>query len=194
MPRSLIALVVLCVASMPVGAQNRTGRRPAGRTTAAPASFTARRPAPPWQPRYDLVSAGALSSGADWLARHPAHGLTGNTLLTSSDEQTTYLLVQRTIASEPEVHARWEDLVIVRAGTGVIVLGDSLIGSRYRAPGERIGGRFHRNFQLVVHAGDIVRIPAAVPHEFIATSPRPLEYLLIKQRHQELPIRWYEKP
>lgn len=118
----------------------------------------------------------------------------GETLMTSSDEQTTYLLVHRTTSSQPEVHARWDDLVIVRSGTGTIQLGDSLVGSSYRAPGERIGGQITGRFPLVVHAGDIVRIPAAVPHAFLVAPGEWLDYLVIKQRRQRLPIRWAGEP
>jgi mannose-6-phosphate isomerase-like protein (cupin superfamily) len=125
---------------------------------------------------------------ASWLG---SGRLVGTTLLTSADEQTAYVLVRRTISSKPEVHARWDDLVIVRSGTGAIELGDSLSGSTYRAPGERAGGSIVGTYRIVVHAGDIVRIPAAVPHAFVVTSTEALEYLLIKNRRQELPIRWF---
>ncbi|HEY8166021.1 MAG TPA: cupin domain-containing protein, partial [Gemmatimonadaceae bacterium] len=97
-------------------------------------------------------------------------------------------------SSQPEWHARWDDFVIVRSGTGVIVFGDSLVGSTLRAPGERRGGTFTRYDQIVVRPGDIVRIPAAVPHAFVVTGKEPLEFLLIKTRRQNLPIRWTNMP
>lgn len=115
----------------------------------------------------------------------------GTTLLTSGDEQTNYMLIRRSVSSKPEVHARWDDMVIVRSGTGAIEMGDSLVASTYRAPGERAGGRITKSYQIVVRAGDIVRIPAAVPHAFVVAGTEPLEYLLIKQRKQGLPIRWF---
>ena len=114
----------------------------------------------------------------------------GETVLMSSDEKTFYLFVHRTENSRPEVHARWDDLVIVQSGTGAIQLGDSLDGSEFRTMGERIGGRFHRSYQIVVHQGDIVRIPAAVPHAFIVSGKEPLDYVVIKQRRLDLPVRW----
>jgi mannose-6-phosphate isomerase-like protein (cupin superfamily) len=122
-----------------------------------------------------------------WLAQ--GHYV-GSTVLTSADERTTYLLVRRTTSSQPEWHARWDDIVVVRSGSGVIVFGDSLVGSTLRAPGERRGGHFTKNYQIVVRGGDLVRIPAAVPHAFIVSGTEPLEYLVIKTRRQELPIRW----
>jgi mannose-6-phosphate isomerase-like protein (cupin superfamily) len=152
------------------------------------ARAAARREAEKRRRRVDFIDARILTQTAAGLGHR---SVVGTTVLTSADDQTTYLLVRRTTSSKPEVHARWDDLVIVRSGTGAIEIGDSLVGSRYRAPGERIGGKFTGSFQIVVHAGDIVRIPAAVPHAFIVSGAEPLEYLVIKQRRQELPIRWF---
>ena len=115
----------------------------------------------------------------------------GSTLLTSGDEQTNFQLIRRAISGEPEVHARWDDLMIVRSGAGAVVTGDSLIGSSYRGPGERAGGRFGGRYEIVIHPGDVIRIPAAVPHAVLVSGTQPLEFLLIKLRRQELPIRWF---
>ena len=137
--------------------------------------------------RPDIVEGKELDSKTMWLARG---GYVGMTVMTSADLQTTYLVVRRTTSSQPEVHARWDDIVFVRSGTGVIIFGDSLVGSTLRAPGERRGGQFVTNYQIVVRAGDLVRIPAAVPHAFVVSGTEPLEYLVIKTRRQGLPIRW----
>ena len=139
--------------------------------------------------RVDFIDAKTLSPTAAFVGKPKP--LWGTTLLTSGDEQTQYLLVRRTVSSVPEVHARWDDLVMIRSGDGAIELGDSLVGSRYRAPGERVGGTLTQTRQIVVHPGDLVRIPAAVPHAFVVSGPVPLTYLVIKQRRQELPIRWF---
>ena len=142
--------------------------------------------------RVDIIDGAKLKREANtWLSKGQAVGFP---VLTSGDDQTAYVLVRRAVSSRPEVHARWDDVVLVRSGTGAIELGDSLIGSTYRAPGERIGGNFAGGYRIVVHGGDIVRIPAAVPHSFVVSSKEPLEYLVIKQRRQELPIRWFGEP
>jgi mannose-6-phosphate isomerase-like protein (cupin superfamily) len=146
----------------------------------------ARREAERRRRRFDFIPASTLRGMFLGTGR-----VVGATVLTSGDEQTNYVLVRRTASSEPEVHARWDDIVIVRSGTGAVEMGDSLVGSRYRAPGERVGGRFTKRYRTVVHAGDLLRIPAAVPHAFVVSGPEPLEYLVIKQRRQELPIRWF---
>lgn len=176
-------VAVLLLAAHAVGAQQAPG-------------FAAKSPSRPSpgriaelnRRRVDFVEADQLKTQNQWLIKHRSVGMP---LLTSGDSQTQYMLLRRETSSEPEVHARWDDLVIVRAGIGAIVLGDSLTGSKYRAPGERAGGTIVNTHQVVIRTGDVIRIPAAVPHAFLVTTATPLEYILIKQRRQELPIRWY---
>ena len=138
--------------------------------------------------RPDILTARALDDVESEFAR--ASKTLGETVLMSSDEKTFYLFVHRTRDSRPEVHARWDDLVMVKSGTGAIEMGDSLVGSEFRAMGERIGGRFHQSYKVVVHPGDMVRIPAVVPHAFIVSGKEPLDYVVIKLRRPELPVRW----
>ena len=138
--------------------------------------------------RVDFIQAADLADAARRLGGRQTRG---ETVLTSSDEQSTFLLVHRTVSSEPEVHARWDDVIIVRAGTGVLELGDSLVGSAYRAPGERRGGTITMRYSIILRAGDMVRIPAGVPHAFTVSRDSAVDYFVLKQRRQNLPIRWY---
>jgi mannose-6-phosphate isomerase-like protein (cupin superfamily) len=75
-------------------------------------------------------------------------GVIGKTIQTSGDERTNFQLVRRWEAGSPEVHARWDDLLIIRSGAGTLVTGDSLVGSKYLAPGERRGGRFSTQYEI----------------------------------------------
>lgn len=138
--------------------------------------------------RPDILTGRALEDVASEFAR--ANKTLGETVMMSSDEKTFYLFVHRTKDSRPEVHARWDDLIMVKSGTGAIEMGDSLVGSEFRASGERIGGRFHQSYKVVVHPGDMVRIPAVVPHAFIVSGKEPLDYIVIKLRRLDLPVRW----
>ncbi|MGH7647093.1 MAG: hypothetical protein ACREND_03170 [Gemmatimonadaceae bacterium] len=112
----------------------------------------------------------------------------------SPDQQTWYMLLRRRVSSAPEAHAKWDDVIIVRKGAGALVFGDSLTGAHVEAPGELRGGQLVHPHQLLLHPGDVVRVPAAVPHVFVADSAQPLEYLMIKVRQQRLPIRWFSCP
>jgi mannose-6-phosphate isomerase-like protein (cupin superfamily) len=187
--RTLVFVPLLLVSSVGLRAQERDSSAFVSARASAPSDAAAKkRAAERRRRRIDYLPATTIDYNAARLVEKRA---TGWNVLTSGDRQTTYLIVRRTVSSEPEVHARWDDIVIVRSGAGAIEMGDSLVKSRLRAPGERAGGELTKKTQLVVRGGDVVRIPAAVPHAFIVSGSEPLEYLLIKQRRQELPIRWY---
>jgi mannose-6-phosphate isomerase-like protein (cupin superfamily) len=182
---SLVVLAPASAAAAQQPAKEFTTRTPASTTSVRRSKLPL---AEQMRRRPDILTGGALTEVASEFTR--GKRTLGETVLMSSDEKTFYIYVHRTENSRPEVHARWDDLVLVKSGTGAIELGDSLLGSEYRATGERIGGRFHQSYQVVVHAGDIVRIPAVVPHAFIVSGKEPLDYLVIKQRRPELPVRW----
>ena len=187
-------LAPLALASGPAAAQDGTFRPIATAPAATPSAAAARSRAAATRDeerrrrRVDFLDGSSIQAQSEWLARRNGIGMH---LLTSGDSRTSYTLVRRTVASRPEVHARWDDIVIVRGGSGAIEMGDSLAGSTLRAPGERVGGTLVTPQRIVLRAGDIVRIPAAVPHAFVVSGTAPLEYVLIKQRRQELPVRWF---
>jgi len=178
------ALLLLTAITVTLEAQDTSA---IARATGQSKARVSQRRAEQLRRRPDKVESKDLDEKAMWLARGHYVGMS---VLTSADEQTTYLLVRRTTSSQPEWHARWDDIVFIRSGTGTILFGDSLSGSTLRAPGERRGGVFINSYPIVVKPGDVVRIPAAVPHAFILSTSDPLEYLVVKVRHQELPIRW----
>ena len=108
--------------------------------------------------------------------------MTARSVGRSADEQTSYLAVRRTESSGTEVHARWDDIVIVRAGRGALLVGEQMIGGRTLSVGEHRDGTIVKPAQYVLSPGNIVRVPAGVPHSFVVQPGTALEYLLIKQR------------
>lgn len=181
-----VALSESALAQQPVVAAPFQSAAPSGQT-----ARVAKREAEKRRRRIDFIPASTADGALRGSANRGNAKVLGTTLLTSADEQTNFELIRRAVSGQPEVHARWDDLMIIRSGTGAIVTGDSLVGSVYRAPGERAGGHFGKSYEIVLHAGDVIRVPAAVPHQVVVSGTQPLEYLLIKQRRQELPIRWF---
>lgn len=90
-------------------------------------------------------------------------GSMGGTVVVAWDEQASYMLVRRTKPSEAEKHSRWDEVVIVRSGTGAIVFGPRTRGTRLLAPGELRGGVLSSKEARVLRVGDLARIPAGVP-------------------------------
>lgn len=196
MSRRLLTPVLAALLSASASAQQSTAPPPfpfVVRRTGVPARHVAAeaRRMEAIRRRVDFIRAKDLDDAATRLRGRVTRG---ETVLTSSDEQSTFLLVHRTVPSEPEVHARWDDVILVREGTGAITLGDSLVGSTYRAPGERRGGTITMRYSIVVRTGDVVRIPAGVPHAFTVPRDSAIDYFVLKQRRQNLPIRWFGDP
>jgi mannose-6-phosphate isomerase-like protein (cupin superfamily) len=118
-----------------------------------------------------------------------AMGLVGGTVAVGWDAQTSYMVVRRTVESEVEEHSRWDDVLLVRAGTGAIVFGARARGARLLAPGELRGGTLTSREARVLHVGDVARIPAGVPHTFVPSGAEPWELLIIKVRRPDRPLR-----
>ena len=163
-------------------------------TTPARAATTPSRTSAPIRPRraesldsrLDYVPTERTDDLRNYIVRARAQG---GTLFNSPDGQTNYRLVRRTAESEVEEHSRWDDLIIVQSGAGEIQVGPKTKGSRFMAAGELRGGTITAPSRVSLRVGDVVRIPAGVPHSFAPSSAEPWEFLLIKVRRPNKPLK-----
>lgn len=126
----------------------------------------------------------------DYLRSYAVNTRTiGGTVAVAWDQQTSYMLVRRTEESQIEEHSRWDDVLLVRAGTGAIVFGRRARGARLVAPGELRGGTLTTRESLVLRVGDMARIPAGVPHAFVPSGAEPWELLIVKVRRPNRPLK-----
>ena len=91
-----------------------------------------------------------------------------------------YMAVIRKEPGEPELHSDWDDVVIVRSGTGVLQTGSELVGQRLMSPGNWRGGTIQHSDTRQLSEGDIVVIPAGIAHQFTPSGTRPLTYWAVK--------------
>ena len=67
------------------------------------------------------------------------------------------------------------------AGEGVLQLGGTMIDKKATgSPGEYAGSRLDGGSRHPLAAGDVIHIPAAVPHAFLVTKGQHLTYVLVK--------------
>ncbi len=135
--------------------------------------------------KLDFVPAARF---AEARARATKAGSQGSPVHVSADKQTSYTMIVRTDTSDVEQHARWDDFVIVQSGRGGVSFGTRAEGRRMLAAGEYRGGRLEGVHHLRLGPGDVVRIPAGVPHAFWPEGGAPFEYMVIKVRHADRPI------
>jgi len=112
----------------------------------------------------------------------------GSPVHVSADNETSYTLVMRTDTSDIEQHARWDDLVIVQSGRGVLQIAKGTTGRRRLRAGEYRGGEFVGMHELALSAGDMARVPAGVPHAFAPSGPEPFEYVIVRIRRADRPL------
>jgi mannose-6-phosphate isomerase-like protein (cupin superfamily) len=91
-----------------------------------------------------------------------------------------FRMLYRDADGNPEQHDTIIDIVYVQSGEGTLVLGGTMTGRRTTGPGESVGTRLDGGERHALGAGDIVHIPAGIPHSFLVPSGKHITYVLLK--------------
>jgi hypothetical protein len=124
---------------------------------------------------FEYYTAAALNRVADSLSRGPS---TGHRLGDHGTYQ--YLQIRRPRSGVPEVHDRWTDVTMVQSGRATLLSGGIVNGGHLESPGEHRGGTITGGSSRSVAAGDLMIIPAGMPHQYLIASGDSLRYLTIK--------------
>ena len=90
-------------------------------------------------------------------------------------------LLYRDADGLPEQHDTIIDVVMVQSGEGTLQLGGEMIGRRPGAgAGEYVGTRLDGGTRHPLGAGDVVHIPAGIPHSFLVPNGKHITYVLVK--------------
>jgi mannose-6-phosphate isomerase-like protein (cupin superfamily) len=96
------------------------------------------------------------------------------------------LLVVRIRTGEAEHHQFFADQIVVKTGTITLVTGGTMQQEHPNngpgRPGETLGSGIDGGKEVVLHAGDIVHIPAGIPHWIKLTSGTTTTYLVFKEK------------
>ena len=90
------------------------------------------------------------------------------------------MVVHREADGQVEVHAEKHDVIIVRDGSGTLVTGGSVIGGKQSAPDEIRGERIENGNSARLHTGDVIYIPAKVPHQVLLGKGETITYEAVK--------------
>ena len=92
-----------------------------------------------------------------------------------------FRLLYRDANGLPEEHDKIVDVVIVHSGEGALMLGGTMSGKKgSAATGEYLGTALTGGEVHPLTAGDIVHIPAGVPHSFVVPEGKHITYVLLK--------------
>jgi glc operon protein GlcG len=90
------------------------------------------------------------------------------------------LLVRRTAPGRAEIHTALTDVWYVIDGSGTLVTGGKATEAKATAPGELRGSGITGGIARHIGKGDIIDIPAGVPHWVSRIDDKELVYLTVK--------------
>ena len=91
-----------------------------------------------------------------------------------------FRMLYRDADGNPEQHDAIIDIVMVQSGEGTLVIGGTMLGRRTTGPGESVGTRLDGGDRHALGPGDIVHIPAGIPHSFLVPGGKHITYVLLK--------------
>jgi|ERR1700728_4134553 mannose-6-phosphate isomerase-like protein (cupin superfamily) len=119
----------------------------------------------------------ALAQKAD------ASGLASEPIKKYSTDYT--LLAFRNQSGKAELHEKFADFYVVIEGNATLVSGGQMVNAKTTAPGEVRGDSIQDGKETKLKKGDIVHIPANIPHQLTLAKGDTFQYFIVKV--QEIP-------
>ena len=107
-----------------------------------------------------------------------ASGLATETLKKYASDYT--MLTFRSKSGKAELHEKFADFYFVLGGEATLVSGGHLVNSSTTAPGEVRGDSVQDGTETKLKKGDIVHIPANIPHQLVLAKGTTFQYFIIK--------------
>jgi mannose-6-phosphate isomerase-like protein (cupin superfamily) len=136
------------------------------------------------QKKADVFSGQAIQSQLTALVEAAkASGGSGTTL---GDYQSHAIkLSVRTASGGAEVHAHYDDIFFVTEGSAKLVTGGSVIHAKTDSEGETKGSGIENGKAETIAKGDLVHIPAGVPHQLILAPGAAYSSIVIKVKESQ---------
>lgn len=73
----------------------------------------------------------------------------------------------RTSSGGGEIHAHWDDVMIVQEGSATLVTGGTIVDGKTNGDGETHGSKIENGDSRTIQPGDVVTVRAGTPHQLI---------------------------
>ena len=91
----------------------------------------------------------------------------------------TVSVIKRTGPGQVEIHEHETDIFYITDGDATFMTGGTIVGGKQTAPGQTRGTDLRGGQTVRLKKGDVITIPAGVPHWFKEVSPS-ISYLTVK--------------
>ena len=92
----------------------------------------------------------------------------------------TMQIGHREVNGRVEVHQTKADVIVVQSGTATLVTGGEVVEPVTTGPNEIQGASVKGGVSRALAPGDVVEIPAGVPHQFLIAPGTQITYLIVK--------------
>jgi mannose-6-phosphate isomerase-like protein (cupin superfamily) len=90
------------------------------------------------------------------------------------------VVARREQTGDAEVHENFNDIFVAHSGQASVLVGGKIDGQRLTAPGEWRGGKITGAQTYQLAPGDVLWIPAGVPHQVIVPAGGTFTYMAFK--------------
>lgn len=131
--------------------------------------------------KADLFSAVQVQSQLSTLAAQAAvSGSAGATLADYGSHKVQISV--RTTSGGAEIHAHFDDLMIVQQGSATLITGGTVVDAKTNLDGETKGTGIQGGQSRNLSVGDVVAVNAGVPHQILVPAGTTYSALVIKVR------------
>jgi mannose-6-phosphate isomerase-like protein (cupin superfamily) len=131
--------------------------------------------APPLSNAVQILTTTNLAAIADSM---PAGAATSRQLTRWDGLSNMYS--RRDTSGVPERHEQFDDIFVVQRGRARLLYGGAAEGERALSPGEWKGGTIRGGTEAEIKPGDIVVIPAGIPHQLLLPPRESFYYFVFK--------------
>jgi mannose-6-phosphate isomerase-like protein (cupin superfamily) len=112
-----------------------------------------------------------------------ASGLATQTIKKYSTDYS--MLAFRNQSGKAELHEKFADFYVVVEGKATLVSGGTMVNGKSTGPGEVRGDSIQDGKETKMKKGDIVHIPANIPHQVMLTKGDTFQYFIVKVQEIE---------
>jgi len=88
----------------------------------------------------------------------------------------------RTSSGGAEVHAHWDDVMIVEEGSATLITGGTVVDAKTNADGETHGSKIENGDSRIINPGDVLTVRAGTPHQLMLAPGATYGAVVVKVR------------
>jgi uncharacterized RmlC-like cupin family protein len=98
----------------------------------------------------------------------------------ATEGNRTFMVAHREGSGIPEWHEKQADIIFISAGQITMIYGGTIVDAKTTAPGEMRGTSIQGGTEAKLGPGDVLHIPAKVPHQMMLAAGAQVTYFVTK--------------